>query len=205
MLKILLEPTIIISMLSLLIATIGIFQTNHQIKLSNKHQLLDKRIDVYIVIADLIATSKRIEPLLKNMKSPENVQNLWKDYITLTSSRYFSTIQRIDFNSNNSNYQLTIMEKLDDLNVIKQKLKFIFPKKEVIVLEKFIDSFMNLIIGYMYLFESAFNKTAVSEMWKEVSKKVNLSTLYDDLEKSYDNILREKIIIKIEKIINIQH
>lgn len=42
-------------------------------------------------------------------------------------------------------------------------------------------------------------------MWKELANRTNFSELYENLEKTYDCILKINVIKRIEKLIDIQN
>nr|WP_316616969.1 hypothetical protein [uncultured Ruminococcus sp.] len=54
---------IIIAIITLFGILVTMFLTLHQIRLSNKHQLFDRRLDKYIIVKDLLDTYKRVNDI----------------------------------------------------------------------------------------------------------------------------------------------
>ena len=48
------DPNIWISVIAILISIVALFQTNRQIKLGNRQQLFDRRLDKYLFVRDLL-------------------------------------------------------------------------------------------------------------------------------------------------------
>lgn len=105
---------ILLSVLSVIIALIAIIQTQKQIKLSNKHQLFDRRLEKYMVIKDLLSLfSNNREHIVDkdDLAQCLDLQFSWLTNVSYLSDMIFAVKDTL--NSDKQNILLTKCEMLE--------------------------------------------------------------------------------------------
>lgn len=214
--KILMDPTLILSIISVVIAIIALFQTQREIKLSNKQQLFERRLNCYLIIKQLLDTYKKERINLQN-KSLEMIDNdVDIDFIRMTNNNYLGDIQTVFVNPVLHENELLFLNKLDEIDKLANELIFIFPRKKAIVLKEFIN-YYNQVLMEMYRYKIfllnknnkinpqilySFSLIGIG-IFKEKEFRKNLFNSYNKLEKIYLKIIQCDIENKIEKIIRL--
>lgn len=109
---------VLLSAVSLIIALIAIFQTQKQIKLSNKQHLFDRRLEKYMVIKDLLSLfSKNREHVVdkKDLAQCLDLQFSWLTNVTYLSDMTFAINDTL--NSEKQNILLSKCEMLEKNSV----------------------------------------------------------------------------------------
>lgn len=147
------NPAIWLTLTSIFIAFIALFQTQKQIKLSNKHQLFDRRINIYITFMDFIETVKSRFRILK-MECPKNGLSLDETselFLLLTSSQFFEDIDTLMCEPVNLKYEKIFLNKIDEIQIMVNSLKFVFPIEISEYMSNFIKSYTDAIFSvYRY-------------------------------------------------------
>ena len=117
---------IILPIIATIVAIIALFQTNLQIRISNKQYLFERRIKIYTILLGLINLYKENEYLLKeNHKEDEPIDVQFLFYGLINNSfleeQHFAIEKPLE-----QPYQKKFLIKLEELASIANEIKYIF-------------------------------------------------------------------------------
>lgn len=208
---------IILSTIVALTAIFALFQTHRQIKLSNKQFLFNRRLDKYLLAKSLIELYKDNKNLLdyKDNKDDEAIIVDFQ-FINLTNIEYLKDITCIIGDPKNNEYKTNFLIKIEELKKISTEIKFIFPNKGSQYLSKFVFNYQNVLMElykYQVLLDDMINdniprkqKPSYKELQKghgELTHRKKLYGAIDNLNNSYDELIENKTIHKIENSIKL--
>lgn len=208
---------IVLSAIVALTAIFALFQTHKQIKLSNKQFLFNRRLDKYLLAKSLIELYKDNINLLdyKDNKDDEAIIVDFQ-FINLTNIEFLKDITCIIGDPKNNEYKTNFLIKIEELKKISTEIKFIFPNKESQCLSKFVFNYQNVLMElykYQVLLDDMINdniprkqKPSYKELQKvhgELTHRKRLYGAIDNLNNSYDELIENKTINKIENSIKL--
>ena len=208
---------IVLSAIVALTAIFALFQTHKQIKLSNKQFLFNRRLDKYLLAKSLIELYKDNINLLdyKDNKDDEAIIVDFQ-FINLTNIEFLKDITCIIGDPKNNEYKTNFLIKIEELKKISTEIKFIFPNKESQCLSKFVFNYQNVLMElykYQVLLDDMINddiprkqKPSYKELQKVYGELTHRKRLYgaiDNLNNSYDELIENKTINKIENSIKL--
>ena len=188
-------------MVSVVIALIALYQTHRQIKLSNKQQLFDRRLGVYLLIEELLNCYREEQETIQQVRL-SNIQTeemLCIQFISFTSTHSLGDISSCIYTKSDEANGL-FLSKLDMLDRLWQEVVFLFPKKEANVVQKFIHTYTGLLIT-LYAYRN--NVTLVPLPSDNHDRHLTLLGLYYALQEHYEEIVRNKIEAKMSKLIHL--
>lgn len=208
---------IVLSAIVALTAIFALFQTHRQIKLSNKQFLFNRRLDKYLLAKSLIELYKDNINLLdyKDNKDDEAIIVDFQ-FINLTNIEYLKDITCIIGDPKNNEYKTNFLIKIEELKKLSTEIKFIFPNKGLKYLSKFVFNYQNVLMElykYQVLLDDMINdnaprkqKPSYKELQKghgELTHRKRLYDAIDNLNNSYDELVENKTINKIENSIKL--
>lgn len=208
---------IILSTIVALTAIFALFQTHRQIKLSNKQFLFNRRLDKYLLAKSLIELYKDNINLLdyKDNKDDEAIIVDFQ-FINLTNIEYLKDITCIIGDPKNNEYKTNFLIRIEELKKMSTEIKFIFPNKGSQYLSKFVFNYQNVLMElykYQVLLDDMINdniprkqKPSYKELQKghgELTHRKRLYDAIDNLNNSYDELVENKTINKIENSIKL--
>ena len=208
---------IILSTIVALTAIFALFQTHRQIKLSNKQFLFNRRLDKYLLAKSLIELYKDNINLLdyKDNKDDEAIIVDFQ-FINLTNIEYLKDIACIISDPKNNEYKTNFLIKIEELKKLSTEIKFIFPNKGSQYLSKFVFNYQNVLMElykYQVLLDNMINdniprkhKPSYKELQKghgELTHRKRLYDAIDNLNNSYEELVKFKAINKIEDSIKL--
>lgn len=136
------KPSTWLTIITIIIALWSTYLTRKQIKLSNKHQLFERRLNIYLIITELLETYNR-EIKTLDFSNDQSVvyTNVVLTFIKMTNNSYLQELQDISFNPLDEVSEKKLLKKLDDMKRISNEIYFVFPKNE----EKMIRNFYKCI------------------------------------------------------------
>lgn len=206
---------IVLSTVVAITAIFALFQTHKQIKLSNKQFLFNRRLDKYLLAKSLIELYKDNISLL-NYKDKKDDEAIIVDFqfTNLTNIEYLKDITCIinDPKNNKNNFLI----KLEELKKLSTEIKFIFSNKGSQYLSEFVFNYQNVLMElykYQILLDNMMNdkiprkqKPSYKELQKEYGELTHRRRLYnviDSLNNSYEELVKNKAINKIENSIKL--
>ena len=199
----------IFSIITAIIAIIALWQTHRQIKISNKHQLFNKRVDKFMLITGLMSLFKESKPLMKkeNYNSFIDVTVLFH---SLTNNTYLKDVGNIIDNINQEDIRQNFLVKLEELKRMSIEVEFLFSKNNIKLIQDFIYEYQELlrkiyeeqIILYKIMETNRKNPTSFIKLQKEFGEKEyrqKLYSEYDKIKSLYDEVVKKDIMKNIKK------
>ncbi len=199
----------IFSIITAIIAIIALWQTHRQIKISNKHQLFNKRVDKFMLISGLMSLFKESKPLMKkeNYNSFIDITVLFH---SLTNNTYLKDVGNIIDNINQEDIRQNFLVKLEELKRMSIEVEFLFSKNNIKLIQDFIYEYQELlrkiyeeqIILYKIMEINRKNPTSFIKLQKEFGEKEyreRLYSEYDKIKSLYDEVVKKDIMKNIKK------
>lgn len=208
---------IVLSTVVAITAIFALFQTHKQIKISNKQFLFNRRLDKYLLAKSLIELYKDNINLLdyKDNKDDEAIIVDFQ-FTNLTNIDYLKDIACIIVDPKNNEYKTNFLIKIEEIKKLSTEIKFIFPSKGANHLSRFIYNYQNVLMElykYQILLDNMMNdkiprkqKPSYKELQKEYGELAHRRRLYDaidNLNNSYEELVKAKAINKIEDSIKL--
>lgn len=195
------DPSAWMSIISVVIALIALFQAHSQIKLSNKQQLFEKRLDVYLVIEELLRCYRNNQETIQsiNSHSTQTNQMLYIQFAIFTSTHSLSEISSCIYEQTDENQKLFLL-KLDMLDRIEQEIAFLFPKKEATLMSKFVHLYTGLLMT-LYTYTNKIELIRIPKDDKE--RYLKLLEIYDALQECHNAIVNNQVENKLARIIHL--
>lgn len=198
------------SVITALIAIVAIFQTQKQITVSNKQSLFDRRINNYTITMELIQTYKGNQGLATLGRKNEPLPYVTLEFAWFTNNSYLKEIYEVIENPFSQPEQIKFTKKCGDLKEVAAVSKFIFTGEPAEFFNEFVLCYERLLFE-MYQYQVWSRKleeppeqsglvfTQAQKISNENRLRKELLEAYDKLNKSYDKIVKNDIIQRIEK------
>lgn len=208
---------IILSIITVIVAIIAIFQTNNQIKISNKQFLFKNRLEKYILVNSLLGLFKDNKSLInyKNMKDNKPII-IDSYFVNLTNCEYLKDITDIIYDIKNNDKLNAFLLKLEKLRNAANEIEFLFKRKYGILLKNYIYSYQEILLElYKYqVFLNAISNEKIQrsehisyeKFQKEFEESTFRNRLFNaisKLENCYNELNKNEIIKEIEKDIKL--
>lgn len=199
----------IFSIITAIIAIIALWQTHRQIKISNKHQLFNKRVDKFMLISGLMSLFKESKPLMKK-ENYNSFIDITVMFHSLTNSTYLKDVGNIIDNINQEDIRQNFLVKLEELKRMSIEIEFLFSKNNIKLIQDFIYEYQELlrkiyeeqIILYKIMEINRKNPTSFIKLQKEFGEKEyreRLYSEYDKIKSLYDEVVKKDIMKNIKK------
>lgn len=198
-------------------ALFAIFQTQRQIKLSNKQQLFDSRMEAW----------EKINGLLQLMGDRSNQFSSEKDipleltipFIDLTNNAYLSECLKIIGHELENPMHSNFLLKMEELRVLAQKIRFLFSGNAATLCSNFVFEYQvllremykyNILMrdvdknAQQYKLEHPDPRKYFAQRLGEPQRRKELEEEYDKLKGIYELIKQEEVVSKIEKQISLR-
>lgn len=198
-------------------AIFALFQTGRQIRVSNKQNLFEKRMDILIKVTGLIKLYEESRKLMigENKKIDSAVLMVDFNFENLTNNTYLEDITICIHKALEQPYQKQLLIRLESLKNIAVTIMYLFPDKIAKTLSEFVYNYQNILFSiYQYqILSNCIKKDSIEFRTdaQEMAKKLNepkqreeLLVSYNRLEESYKKIIDAGIIEKIRKKIKLK-
>lgn len=191
------DPNFWLSAVTATVAIIALYQTHKQMKVSNKQHLFDKRVEVYLIAAELVGLYREMGPYIEGSK---NMEAYW----CLTKSSYFEGISLVRTTSSEHPVHEKFYAKMERLKDISAKIRLLFKARSSALLGAYIRHYQELLLS-LYKYECVKNSSLIEcnedsdsfivefndEFWREtvLERARDLKQLYDELDRI--NVLKE--------------
>lgn len=196
------EWNILFSIITSGIALLALFQTQKQIRLSNKQNLFDKRVENYLIVDGLIKLYEEHDSLFSDDTKLTDAVDY--KFTLMTNNSFLENIAPVIKSPLSNLEQKEFLIKLEEIKNIAMKIRLIFNGKPAEQLGNFTDCYGNVLF-VMYQYQILNNKMleasqkynwTLEEAKEELDEKVlatKLKLSFDNLRKSYELLNNEKI------------
>ena len=199
----------IFSIITAIIAIIALWQTHRQIKINNKHQLFNKRVDKFMLITGLMSLFKESKTLMKN-ENYNSFIDVTVLFHSLTNNTYLKDVGNIIDNIYKEDVRQNFLVKLEELKKVSVEVEFLFSRNDIRLIQDFIYEYQELlrkiyeeqIILHKIMEANRKNPTAFTKLQKEFGEKeyrVKLYSEYDKIKSLYDEVVKKDIMKDIKK------
>ena len=194
------DPSAWLSIISAAIAIVALFQTQSQIKLSNKQQLFDRRLADYMLLNELAATYQ------KYYESKETETNAWTILHSLMETGFLINVQGILWDRSSVHNQNEYQIKVEEIQKFALEIEIVFPEKVGYTAGAFLRGYsktLQVLLNNLSLLNA--NESNGDECFqKELSeykhnKEEELKKCLEELQGAFVKIQEEKIENKMQK------
>ena len=201
--------SISVSVISIIIALIALFQTNRQISLSNKQQLFDRRLSRYLEFNTIYSLYTANKLQLKDDSTFYHTNDLVFSW--LTNCADLEKMVLAVANPLHQNEQKTLLTKYEQLKNDAIEISMVFDGNAAEIAGEFVSSFANLLKA-MYQQQVYISKLReqedkdklplyledYEEKCREMAVSLDLFELRDKLENLDGEIVRQKVLDKMK-------
>lgn len=204
------------SIITAVVAIIALFQTSHQMKLSNKQYLFERRLCTFMTANSLILSYESNTSILEGTYEDELDFVVDDKFIRLTNNSYMEKQQSAIKNPLKEPYHSEFLRKREELKNMASEIRLIFNGKESIIYSNFVLCYVDVLFK-MYQYQIIINKILdrnkenpdTIELWQKryPSEKTQRQELYsaiENMKKSYLLINEKNVQEKIEKQIGLK-
>ncbi len=198
------------SVITALTATLALVLSVRQIRLSNKQQLFDRRLKVYMLANSLISLCKDNYIWLSPKR--EQIPQFANDYIFiwLTNNTYMENQADAIEHPLEQPFHKEFLQKREELRITAAEIELIFKGKVALAYSNFLRSY-EAALAAMYEYqiivdemqkENEKHPMTIEEAGKMFSEEKYRDSLYDavdNLRKAYDAVAEEKVKKQIKK------
>ncbi len=198
------------SVITALTATLALVLSVRQIRLSNKQQLFDRRLKVYMLANGLISLCKDNYIWLSPKR--EQIPQFANDYIFiwLTNNTYMENQVDAIEHPLEQPFHKEFLRKREELRITAAEIDLIFKGKVALAYSNFLRSY-EAALAAMYEYqiivdemqkENEKHPMTIEEAGKMFSEEKYRDSLYDamdNLRKAYDTVAEEKVKKQIKK------
>lgn len=194
---------IIIAIITLFGILVTMFLTLHQIRLSNKHQLFDRRLDKYIIVKDLLDTYKRVNDIFTEKLNLEAFNRFILR--SLMENDVLKDIQWTVDNPTKKESFETIHKKFRWIGKTAEELFFLFDKDKVNYFSDFIKKYRELIM-WLQRYNINAEKTKGTGFGKDDREKARTEVLKvsNEMNLLLKKIEKKKIVESLAKQIKLK-
>lgn len=194
---------LVFSVITAFAAITALILTCMQIKLSNKQHLFDKRVENYLIATGLIQLY-RINCKHLNHEKDNPIFTIELEFAWLTNNTYLEQITPAIKNPLKEPSHKELLIKLENLNDVETKIKFLFSGKASILLGNFILRYEEL-LSEMYKYQIIVNSMQKSaEDFKLTREKaqqnVSEKKYRTKLQEAFDNLKQADIALREENV-----
>ena len=204
------------TIISLIIAVIALTQSYRQTKLSNKQNLFNERVKLYLLIKGLIQLYNDNKGTIEEEK--KDGIYFASDFVLgcLTNNSYLEIMGNVINKPLHQEEQKEFLRKIEELKNEAEKTKFVFDKSVSKYLFEFIKSYEELLMQlYKYIVlidsmrkiqEQIPTKNDIKEVAEEVNEKDHRAKLiekFESLTEAFNNLTKYEVMNKLEKQIKL--
>ena len=206
----------IATIISLIVAVIALTQSYRQTKLSNKQNLFNERVKLYLLIKGLIQLYNDNKGTIEEDK--KDGIYFASDFVLgcLTNNSYLEIMGNVINKPLHQEEQKEFLRKIEELKNEAEKTKFVFDKSVSKYSFEFIKSYEELLMQlykYTVLIDSMRKiqeriptKNDIKEVAEEVNEKdhkAKLTEKFESLTEAFNNLTKYDVMNKLEKQIKL--
>lgn len=206
------DPSAWLSIISAVIAVVALFQTQRQIKLSNKQQLFDRRLTDYLIANDII--NSQIKNFLKNEQIFDATQILFN----MMTPEFFASVKNItDVVASYRDKEIINLfyTRLQELKKVGEEIVIIFDKENGKLIKEFFEAYsdtagiVQTYLAFQYLQESNISFSVPDDPLSKnprayVDKKRKDAVVeFDKLKTTYETLEKSKVMDNLPKYLKL--
>lgn len=203
----------LLSVITIIVASYALIQTHHQMKLSNKQHLFDKRMENYLIAMGLIQLYRNNCKDFDEEKD-EPIFALKSYFIWLTNNTYLEEITTAIDNPLKNPGHKEFLIKLEKLKEVGTKIKFLFSDNASDALGDFVFSYQELLFS-MYQYQILLNKMyeinkdhklsleEIQQKLGEPKHRLKLQRAFQNLKQADDLLKKKNVEEKIKNQIKL--
>ena len=206
------DPSAWLSIISAVIAIVALFQTQSQIKLSNKQHLFDRRRTDYLIAKDVI--NSQIKDHIKNEEGFDAAKILFD----MMTPEFFASVKNItNVMSSYSNNEIKnqFYTRLHELEKIGEEMVIIFGKKNVEPLKEFFNAYCDAArsiqsyLEFQYLQENNISFSVPDDPLSKnprafvAKNRKDAIMWFDKLKTAYDVLEKSKVLDNLPKYLKL--
>lgn len=132
---------LILSVCTVFISCVALFQTKRQVELSNKQHLFDRRLKCYTLISGMISLYAEHRSLLERKREDEPQFAIDLEFVWLTNNSYLEELAGAIGSPLEQPYHKNFLRKIEELRTLTSEIKLIFSGKEADLCSNFISRY----------------------------------------------------------------
>lgn len=200
------------SCVTAVVAILALFVSLKQGRMSNRQSLFDRRLKIWVTAEKLTQLYRSNSGLLKKDEEPQFAIDVCFGWLTNTT--FLQEISPVILHTLESEYQLKLHLKLDEMKSLSMESSFIFKGRPGTVLAEFIDAYQALLFK-MYQYQIILNamqadaekfrwipEEAIEKLHEE-QYRAELYDAEDRLAAAYESLVDKRMIGKIRRQIRL--
>lgn len=197
---------------SIILAILALFISCYQTRLSNKQSLFHRRLNIWITVDKLMSVYINNAKNLEQNDKPQMAVDLL--FVWLTNTTYLQSISASINHVLDSDFQLKLHLKLDEMKSLAMEARFCFKGKSGDAVAEFIEAYQSLLFSmyqYQIIFKMMSQKASeynwsleqASEKLQEPAQRKDLFEKELALASSYKALSQQKMRESIERQIDL--
>lgn len=197
---------------SIILAILALFISCYQTRLSNKQSLFHRRLNIWITVDKLMSVYINNAKNLEQNDKPQMAVDLL--FVWLTNTTYLQSISASISHVLDSDLQLKLHLKLDEMKSLAMEARFCFKGKSGDAVAEFIEAYQSLLFSmyqYQIIFKMMSQKASeynwsleqASEKLQEPAQRKDLFEKELALASSYKALSQQKMRESIERQIDL--
>lgn len=145
-----------LSIITAIVAIIALFLSSRQIKLSNKQQLFERRLNAYIITNGLLELYKENKGFFEQNRENEPQLAMNMEFVWLTNNSYMEQVAKAIEHPLEKPYHQEFLTKREQLRTLAKEIELIFNGKEAINYAEFVSCYEKTLYK-MYQYQIALN------------------------------------------------
>lgn len=201
------------SVISAIIAVVALIQTQSQIKLSNKHQLFERRLNNFFAFYGLYELYKENKVILERTRKDEPLFAIDNECGWLTNSSNLEVCMEAMQRPNSSLARNEFLTKMEELKKLAMESRLIFPKDLGEKMALFICEYEKL-LQKMYRYKLLLDEmeeqrdkmdlTQSIKYFGEEKRRSELLMTYATLKDAFEGLEKERIVERVENLIKLE-
>lgn len=195
------------TIITVILALITIKQTNKQIKISNKHQLFEKRIAGYTLLQE----TTRLYALYKDVLQDKSQHLLvipHETFAALTNNTSLSGLHQLAYKEATGQDVVICQRVINPIVCEATNLKFLFSQTDAVLAAEFLQQYIQLCtILYQLRIDNESIRLSNSEQADELMlfeyERYNTADVLAKLRKAYDNLQSQNVLKHMEEEISL--
>ena len=201
------------SILTLIIASIALLQTHKQIKISNKQNLFNKRVDNFLIIDGLIKLYEENKNLIE-IKENNVFLEVTTLFMGLTNNTYLKDIGTIIKEVENEEIRQKFLIKLEEMKKLSLEHQLLFNGNNIKYIEKFVIEYQNLLRA-LYKYQALLDKILKAnkkepksfeewqKLYREDVERKEVFDSYAKIQNLYNDIKNKNVIRDVKSQIKL--